>query len=161
MRKAISVISAFVLAFVLIGAGCGQNAKAPNKDNQKNDKNQKQAYTLEESKQIAKEWIQNESPTYTFDGSKLKLKESSKMDKEDCQDCYELVYEFESSHGGYGDRSDKMVTQVITPHEMTVIVEQGEVTKAITDGRFDEMNEKMVQNKNNSDKNSSEDENNQ
>ncbi|MFB6357304.1 MAG: hypothetical protein ABEJ65_12425 [bacterium] len=38
-----------------------------------------------------------------------------------------------------------MVTQVITPHEMEVIVQEGEVEQAITDGKYNEMKAQYLQ----------------
>ncbi|MFB6226519.1 MAG: hypothetical protein ABEJ02_04150 [Candidatus Paceibacteria bacterium] len=142
MKKAALSIFTLLLTVTLLGAGC---SKA---DDGKTSKDQ--SYTKEKSQQIAEEWIKNNSPTYTFDGSKLNLKDSKEVGGEDCQDCYLFTFQFESSHGGYGDRSDKMVTQVITSHEMKVRVDQGQVTKAITDGKFDEMKGEVLQKSGNS-----------
>lgn len=136
----------FVFGFILIGAGCGGNQQSPNATTSpKQNGDSKQTYSLEESKQIATDWVKQESPTYKFDGSKLELTDSTETGGEDCKDCYRFTFEFESSHGGYGNREGKMITQVITPHEMIVDVEHGEVVEAITDGKYDEMGEKMLQ----------------
>ncbi len=96
-------------------------------------------YSLEESKAIAENWIKNQSPTYLFDGSNLQLVESRALDLVDCQDCYEFDHSFESSQAGYGNREGEMLAQVITPHLITVWVEKGEVVKALTDDKFDEI----------------------
>ena len=146
MKKATYIFSALLLSFTLLGAGCSpapEDTNTTQPDSQQ-ESQQKESYTMEESKQIAMDWIKNESPTYKFDGSKLNLKSSEETGGEDCADCFSFIFEFESSHGGYGDRSDKMVTQVITPHEMVVGVEHGEVVSAVTDGNFDEMSGDMM-----------------
>lgn len=143
-------LPAFIVLFfslMLIGAGCSladnsnTNTSTPPANQ---DQNNKQSYDLEESKQIAQNWINQESPTYNFDGDKLELVSSTETGGSDCSDCYELTFEFESSHGGYGNREGKMITQVITPHTMKVTVEHGEVVKAVTDGKYDEIEAQML-----------------
>ncbi len=84
---------------------------------------------------IAREWIINHSPTYVFDGSDLELVE---------RDGNTLTFSFISSHGGYGNRMNQIVTQVITPHEMVVVVEDGVVVSAITDDVFSETENRVI-----------------
>ena len=91
--------------------------------------------TLDNSETIAREWIMNYSPTYTFDGSDLKLIKRKRNT---------FTFEFVSRHGGYGDRTNQMVTQVITPHKMVVVVENKVVVDAITDGVFSETQNKII-----------------
>lgn len=94
-----------------------------------------------ESLQIAGNWIQENAPTYVYDGSDLQLKEAKILT---CDSCYEFTFSFVSSHAGYGDRDDQILAQVITNHEIVVNVENGEVINAITDGQFDEINEEQI-----------------
>jgi len=130
----------FIILIAIIGAGVYYlNQKEPQKENTQS------IYTIEESREIAENWIKNESPTYTYDGENLMLKESRALDLVDCEDCYEFDFSFKSRHGGFGNREGEMVTQAITPHITTVTVEHGEVTKAITDNEFDEMTGKVKQ----------------
>ena len=103
-------------------------------------------YSEDRSETIAREWIRIESPTFRFDGRDLQLEERLDPDIAGCNDCYQFVYSFESTHAGYGDRSGENVAQVITPHEMIVTVESGVVTNAITDEKYDEIAEEMVNN---------------
>jgi hypothetical protein len=49
---------------------------------------------------------------------------------------------WKSLHGGYGDRTDQIVTEAITPHVIVVIVE-GQVISAIMDDRWDELNQAL------------------
>jgi len=49
--------------------------------------------------------------------------------------------DFDSLHGGYGNRTEQIVTQVITPHTIRVTVVNGMVTSAIIDGKWDELNQ--------------------
>jgi len=109
-----------------------------------NNKTESEFYTLEESKTIASNWIKENSPTYRYDGSKLNFKESYELDLVDCEDCYQFLFSFQSNHGGYGDRTGKMVTQVITDHEILVTTEHGEVTKAVTDSKFNEIEGELI-----------------
>lgn len=90
---------------------------------------------LDDPETIAREWIVNYSPTYVFDGSDLELTG---------REGNTFTFEFVSSHGGYGNRTDQIVTQAITPHEMVVVVENKVVVDAITDGVFSETQNKVV-----------------
>ena len=102
-------------------------------------------YDQEQSRQLVEMWIKNSSPTYTFDGMNLVFQESLELDLEDCQNCYQFVYDFESRQAGYGDRSEEMLAQVITPHTVVVTVEDGEITGAVIDETYDDLNQEMIQ----------------
>jgi spore germination protein GerM len=94
-----------------------------------------------QSKQVAEEWIKNNSPTYTFDGADLNLvSEKELADGEK----YQFTFSFVSSAAGYGDRSDQMAAQVITRHTIEVVVEDMQVVSAVTDGVYDEMAGEMI-----------------
>ena len=84
---------------------------------------------------LAKDWIVNNSSTYIFDGSNLTFLTI---------EAEKYYFSFESSHGGYGDRSQEMVTQVITTHIIEIAVENNKVVSAITDGKYDEINKKSI-----------------
>ncbi len=94
--------------------------------------------------QKARDWIVNNSPTYKFDGKNLQFVEERGLDLVGCENCYELEFTFTSTHGGYGDRTGEPVIQVITSHNIVVLLEDGKVTKVTTDGKFNEMTGKMV-----------------
>ncbi len=126
---------------VLIGVGAyfafaGPNSEGNNSESGNKDKN---SYTEQESLAIAEQWIREKSPTYTYDGFDLALQENRALDMVGCEDYYEFDFSFKSHHRDFGDREDKMVIQSITPHLMTVRVEHGEVTMALTDNEFNEM----------------------
>lgn len=89
--------------------------------------------SVEEAENLAEEWMRNHCPTYTFDGSSLKLVSSEKAD-----DSVEVTFSFQSAAAGYGERSDKMVAQVISEHETVITVEENRVISAITDLRVEE-----------------------
>ena len=106
------------------------------------DSGEPEVFTQEESQLIAQTWVETMSPTYTFDGMDLTLV-SEEVRVPDVE--YEFVFTFDSRAAGYGDRSDEMAAQVITPHEIRVVVTSGVVTSAITDGVYDEMTAQMIE----------------
>ncbi len=106
------------------------------------DSDEPQLITQEVAQEVADNWIETNSPTFTFDGMNLTLQNTRTIEPDMT---YQFVYNFESRAGGYGDRSDEMVPQVITPHEIEVVVTSGVVTSAITDGVFDEMAGQMLE----------------
>ncbi len=95
---------------------------------------------LTEALNVAREWMEEESPTYTFDGDELEVVGWVRI--EDGK--YEFTFDFESSSAGYGDRTDEATAQVITPHTTVVVVDDGEVVSAITDEVYDEMADEMI-----------------
>jgi len=110
--------------------------------------------TEEEAKELAEEFMQT-SPTFIFDGIEDSLKLvniaafTRKEISEDTPDSgeikgWEFVYEFESRHSGYGDRTGKMLAQVITPHTAVITVEQDKIASAIMDGKWDMMNQELL-----------------
>ncbi len=101
-------------------------------------------YTEEISGGIAEIWIKEESPTYTFDGMNLEFQEALALDLADCHNCYQFVYEFESRHAGYGDRTGQILAQVITPHTVIVTVKNGRITGAVIDEAYDDMAQKIL-----------------
>jgi hypothetical protein len=103
-------------------------------------------YTAEEmSKEIAFNFITTKALTYVFDGENLEFVESRAMDLVDCEQCYEFEFAFESRQAGYGDRTGEILAQVITPHTIAINVENGQLTKAITDEKYDEINEEFLE----------------
>lgn len=98
--------------------------------------------TQEQSQDVALEFIKN-APTFAFDGmtETLKLAESKATGE---PNAWEFTYSFENRHGGYGDRTGKIVTQAITPHTARVVVKDGVVASATLDGRWDERGQKPL-----------------
>ena len=89
---------------------------------------------INEAKIVAEDWIQNDSPTYTFDGFDLEYISGEKID----EDGYEFVFNFKSKSSGYGDRNDQMSAQVITPHTIQVYVYSDEIVNAVIDNSYSE-----------------------
>ena len=100
--------------------------------------------TEEESKKLAEDFVRN-SATYRFDGYSLKHSETLYPDLVDKPYLWTFVFEFESDHAGYGDRSGKDVAQVITPHEAHVTVDTGRVNSAILDMKWDMLEQKPIE----------------
>jgi len=97
--------------------------------------------SLEEAKEIAGNWIVNNAPTYVFDGSELDFVRSEEISEGE----YKLTFEFESSAAGYGDRTHEIVAQVITEHEIEIVVKNGQVASAVTDGVYDEIKGAIIE----------------
>lgn len=144
------LVYGFFLALIILSAGiagCTQsNVNDSNDGNKQPDngnENKQPTYTEEESKEIARDFVES-SPTYQFDGHNLTHKETLYPDVVNCTSCYGFVFEFESRHAGYGNRTGKMLAQVITPHEAHITVKNGEVTSALLDMKWDMINQTLV-----------------
>ncbi len=96
----------------------------------------------EEAENISKVWIET-SPTYSFDGYNLKLEKHEVLEAIPQQ--HLITYTFTSRHGGYGNRTDQMVTQVLTPHTIEVTVSDNNVTAAVIDGKWDELSQEPIE----------------
>ena len=89
----------------------------------------------EVDRRLAESFLRN-SPTFRFDG----LPESVELiDRAggDCETCVAYTFGFESSHPGYGDRTDLPLASVVTAHEVVISLEDGLVTVAQIDSIWD------------------------
>lgn len=84
------------------------------------------------------------TPTFAFDGIQDTLDVVDVKILESFPEQYHITLEFTSAHGGYGDRTDQIVTEALTPHTLEITIVDGEVLSAITDGTWDEMNNQYV-----------------
>ena len=98
------------------------------------------ADTLENSKTVASNFMTN-SPTFKFDGYNLNFISANALK---CSYCWEHVFSFASKYSGYGDKTGKAVSINITFHQEKIKVENGKVTSAVIDNRWDELNQKMI-----------------
>lgn len=89
---------------------------------------------------IAREFIVK-SATYAFDGIETSLQISKERDT---WQGTEVFFRFQSGNGGYGDRTGKIVTPVVTPHEGIVVVQGSRVVAAVLDGVWDMVKEAPV-----------------
>jgi len=106
-------------------------------DNGANDR-----MTEEDARQLAENFIRN-SPTFTYDGIEDTLKLAETL-YPDIENAWQFVFQFESRQPGYGDRTGQMLAEVITPHEAIITVEHGEVASALMDGKWDMINQQIL-----------------
>ena len=99
--------------------------------------------TAEEAESIALSFLRN-SPTFKFDGIEASISVSEVFVMESYPVQYAFMVAFECSHPGYGDRIGQMLAQVITPHEIRIVVSAGEVQSAIIDEEWDELIQRNV-----------------
>ncbi len=126
MNKNLAFLVFAILLLVITTPGCTQKAN--------------KVFTEEESLKIARNFVEN-SPTYKFDGFDLVHKETTVLK---CPSCWQFVFEFKSRHAGYGDRTGKILAEVITPHTAKVTVTEGRVSSAILDERWDMIKQEMI-----------------
>jgi len=98
--------------------------------------------TPEEAEEIVETWIET-SPTYSYDGFDLKLEDHKVL--ETFPEQHFLNYTFTSRHGGYGNRTDQVVTEALTPHSIEIVVSEGEVRSAVIDGEWDEIAQRPLE----------------
>ena len=103
-------------------------------------------YTREKSESIARDWMLKKCPTYVFDGKNLALDENINISSKSCPACYKFTYIFESSHREYGERSGKNLPEALIPHKTVVTVKSGQITQALTDSKYDEINKILNEN---------------
>ena len=96
----------------------------------------------EESQRIAEEFVRN-SPTFIYDGIEDTLILTDTLTAR-CPYCWLFIFEFDSRHAGYGDRTGQMLAQVITPHRAHIAVEQLEITSAVMDDKWDMIEQEIV-----------------
>jgi hypothetical protein len=92
---------------------------------------------------IARDFVIN-SPTFVFDGMPDTLTIGEVTVLESFPEQYMISAQFDSAHGGFGNREGQALTQAITPHIMELIISEGVVISAITDGIWDELNHQYI-----------------
>ncbi|MBD3207566.1 hypothetical protein GF319_14640 [Candidatus Bathyarchaeota archaeon] len=105
---------------------------------------QGQINTEEQAVRLATDFLKN-SPTYRFDGIDDSI-ELISVNKSKSPNTWDITLKFTTRHSGYGDREGQLLLQVITEHTMVIEVMEGEVASAITDGKFDEIQESFIDN---------------
>ena len=134
MIRARYLIVALIISLALLITGCACNGRTENSTG---------SPSKQESLEIAEEFIIN-SPTFAYDG----IVESLELDgtfTARCPSCWVFVFTFECSSAGYGDRTEQQVAQVITSHTATIVVEQGEITAAELDEKWDMLKQKLFE----------------
>ncbi|MFO8009731.1 MAG: META domain-containing protein [Dehalococcoidia bacterium] len=105
---------------------------------------QNHIFTEEASREMAENLVRT-SPTFVFDGMEETLTLVETL-YPDIEGAWQFVYEFESRHAGYGDRTGQMLAQVITSHQAIVTVEKGQILNAIMDEKWDMLEQKELGN---------------
>ena len=87
---------------------------------------------------IAEKWIQDNAPTYKFDGENLQFMQSVALNK--CVGTA-MLYEFtfDSRNNGYGNRVNEALDGIKTAHTIRITVKEDAVEAAVTDNRYNEM----------------------
>lgn len=127
----IASLALVVIVFGLIGAVTFGTPGAPAVSH----------YSADNAITTARQFVNAEN-TYKFDGMADTL--SVKMNKTVSTSVYEIIAEFTSRHAGFGDRADKMVAEVLTPHTAVITIENGAVASAVMDGQWDMIAQKSV-----------------
>lgn len=96
----------------------------------------------EDGQEIAVQFVKT-SPTFVFDGLEETLQVKNTIEVS-IPGTWTYVISFDSSHAGYGDRKDQILAQVITPHMVSITVEQGKVTYASIDDKWDILNQEEL-----------------
>jgi hypothetical protein len=93
-----------------------------------------------ESRELARTFVE-QSPTYQFDGFDLVDNQTIVLH---CPYCWRFLFDFQSRHAGYGNRTGQVLAQVITPHTAEVTVINGTITSAVLDGRWNMLTQTLV-----------------
>jgi hypothetical protein len=127
------IVLALVLT-LLLETGCAEPSGS--------QKTKEKTMSEEESQRIALEYLRS-SPTFAFDGMEdtLKLVSGTAQSK---PYSWQFEYEFKCRHAGYGDRAGMMLAQVITSHRAQIIVEEGEIIRAVIDDKWDMLRQQFI-----------------
>jgi hypothetical protein len=93
----------------------------------------------EGSQRVAEEFVKQED-TYRFDGIPETLKVTGTTST---GNGWKYTIEFDSRHGGYGNRTGQALDLVITHHTSEVTMQAGKVTNAIMDGQWDMISQRI------------------
>lgn len=121
-----------LIVLTLFAGACTNNENSPNN-----------SITENEARQRAENFVSN-SPTYNFDGNRASLELVETLFP-DIENTWQFVFRFLSTHAGWGDRTGQPLLEVITWHEATITVQQGEVTNAVMDNKWDMVNQRMLE----------------
>ena len=95
-------------------------------------------YTEDGAVDIAKGFLLS-CPTFRFDGIPNSMKVINVTTLRSPW-TWAVQLSFSCAHSGYGNRVGQILLQVITPHVMRVVVQEGKVTSAVIDETWDELN---------------------
>lgn len=102
---------------------------------------------LNRSSQWGSQWVAvsfiRQSPTFAFDGIADSLKRTD-ITQDAGDNGWTVIYEFQCSNSGYGDKTARTPDAVATRHTATIQVEQYKVVRADLDGQWDMINQKAM-----------------
>jgi len=101
-----------------------------------------QQMSEEESQRIAEDFVRN-SPTFVYDGIEGTLILTDALTAR-CPYCWVFIFEFDSRHAGYGNRTGQVLAEVITHHRAVIGVELLEITSAVMDDKWDMIRQAMA-----------------
>lgn len=142
-RSRLWTVTAVIVVTLLLAGACNESQE----ETPAGALSPEEAGVIEISKEMgqmmAKEFVQN-SPTFSFDGidDSLRLSDISSLSRS--QYAWAFVFEFESRHAGYGDRTGHILAQMITPHTATIIVDRGEIVSAQLDEQWDMVRQEII-----------------
>lgn len=84
------------------------------------------------------------TPTFAFDGDINTLETKNVDILETSPTSYLIEFTFDSANSGYGNREGQNLSQIITTHKIEIVVSEGIVVSAVTDGQWDELNHQYV-----------------
>lgn len=119
-----------------------EGVTGPNDDNNIENSNEKEKTNEETNLQIAENFIKNEA-TFVFDGIPGSLRLAETFAAQDPDGNY-FIFEFQSRHAGYGDRTGQVLAQVITNHRVNIRVIDDKVTEAIMDDVWDMLKQQEI-----------------
>jgi len=99
--------------------------------------------TQEQSQELAENFLKN-SPTFVFDGIDDSINQVD-ITQLSSSATWQFTYTFSCAHAGYGDRTGQQLAQVITEHQIVIVVEQGSVTSAVVDNVWNEVTQEQTQ----------------
>jgi hypothetical protein len=131
LKKAGFMIALALLALPVLTAACSSQVSGD------------QSPLSQDQARLKAEQFLKECPTFAYDGitDSLVLEETLYPDIENT---WTFVFKFKSRQAGFGDRSGQMLLQVITPHEASITIENGQVKNAIMDGEWDMIAQQLV-----------------
>lgn len=99
-------------------------------------------YTEDDAVAVALNYLRN-CPTFRFDGIPDSVRVVG-VEMLRSPWTWEVSIAFECRHAGYGDRTGKILAQVISPHQIRVVVQRGDIVSAIIDEVWDELAQKLI-----------------
>lgn len=98
--------------------------------------------TQEDCQKTAEQFLKTDE-TYAYDGITDSLALTG-AEQGVNPGTWSFTFEFDCGQAGYGNRTNQALAQVITHHTAVIMVEQGKVTSAVIDGKWDMIKEEEI-----------------